>query len=33
VYFNLPVANDTFSTPAGVIDITELGVNMPGFQP
>lgn len=31
--FNLPVANDTFDTPAGVIDITEPGVYMPGMAP
>ncbi len=33
VFFNLPVKNDTFSTPAGVIDITEPGVYMPGVAP
>jgi hypothetical protein len=33
VYFNLPVANATFETAAGVIDITEPGVLMPGYQP
>jgi hypothetical protein len=31
--FNLPVANETFDTPAGVIDITEPGVHMPGMAP
>ena len=33
LFFNLPVANATFETPAGVIDITEPGVYMPGTAP
>lgn len=32
-FFNLPVSNDTFSTPEGVIDITEPNVFMPGHAP
>jgi len=31
IFFNLPVANDAFTTPAGAIDITEPNVFMPGF--
>lgn len=31
--FSVPVINDSFSHPAGVIDITEPGVYMPGMAP
>jgi len=33
IFFSVPVANDSLNHPAGVIDITEPGVYMPGMAP